>query len=251
MTRLLEHLTAGTGERERREVDEATDLKFVGPVTGDAIEEAGFSVQDIVDKNVSYRMLLEAGVNAGVAAKIRRYHSLSWSFDADGDLSRRSEQVRGLQDEERAWVADSGIGENASDETEEDADEEAAWVENASAGSDSDSDGDWPGTDENGSASTEDDAEAAWVADSDSGATSADGSGDPIAAEAAWRERSKPTPLTEVSGIGESYSTKLAEAGVTSVRSLATANPELLSDVTGIPEEKVSKWHHEASNLAE
>lgn len=260
VTRLLEHLTAGTGERERREVDEATDLKFVGPATADAIEQAGFSVQDIVDKDVSYRMLLSAGVNAGVAAKIRRYHSLSWSFDADGDLSRRSEQVRGLQDEERAWVADSGIevddeeSDAATDRTT-DSDGEAAWVANSESpqADGEDEDGDWSASeaDEEQAATSEEDGEAAWVADSTSAATSADGSGDPIAAEAAWRERSKPTPLTEISGIGDSYSTRLAEAGVTSVRSLATASPELLSDVTGIPEEKVEAWHQEASTLAE
>lgn len=247
MTRLLEHLTVGTGERERREVDEATELKFVGPVTGDAVEEAGFTGQDIADKNVSYRMLLEAGVNPGVAAKIRRYHSLSWSFDADGDLDRRSEQVRGLQDAERAWVADSGIGEDDADETasttESTPDEEAEWVANASDG-----DGEEADTAEPPSPA---DDEAAWVADSESAATSADGSGDPLAAEAAWRERSKPTPLTEISGIEERENTLLAEAGVTSVRSLATASPELLSDVTGIPDEKVEQWHDEASDMAE
>lgn len=247
MTRLLEHLTAGTGKRERREVDEGTDLKFVGPVTAEAIEQAEFSVQGIVDKDVSYRMLLSAGVNAGVAAKIRRYHSLSWSFDADGDLSRRSEQVRGLQDEERAWVADSGIGtaeEEAEPATERASgpDEEAAWVANSES---------TQADEEESASTTENDGEAAWVADSTSAATSADGSGNPIAAEAAWRERSKPTPLTEISGIGDSYSTRLAEAGVTSVRSLATASPELLSDVTGIPVETVEEWHQEASTLAE
>jgi predicted flap endonuclease-1-like 5' DNA nuclease len=261
VTRLLEHLTAGPGKRERSEVDEATDLKFVGPATADAIEEAGFAVQDIVEKNVSYRMLLSAGVNAGVAAKIRRYHSLSWSFDADGDLSRRSEQVRGLQDEERAWVADSGVGDAGEEddpagEQATETDEEAAWianVESTQAADDDLDDGDWPTTDAEGEApdTPEEENEAAWVTDSASASTTADGSGDPIAAEAAWRERSKPTPLTELSGIGESYSERLAEAGVTSVRSLATASPELLSDVTGIPEETVQAWHDEAGRRAE
>ncbi|MEF8799872.1 MAG: helix-hairpin-helix domain-containing protein [Halolamina sp.] len=261
MTRLLEHLTAGPGERDRTEVDEATDLKFVGPVTAGAIEEAGFAVQDLVDKNVSYRMLLSAGVNAGVAAKIRRYHSLSWSFDADGDLSRRSEQVRGLQDEERAWVADSGIGDadvedDPAAEPTTETDGEAAWIansESAQADEEASNDGDWPATDTDGehATTTEEDDEAAWLADSESAATTADGSGDPIAAEAAWRERSKPTPLTEISGLGDRNSKRLAEAGVTSVRSLATASPELLSDVTGIAEETVQEWHDEASTRAE
>lgn len=261
VTRLLEHLTAGPGERDRTEVDEATDLKFVGPVTAGAIEESGFAVQDLVDKNVSYRMLLSAGVNAGVAAKIRRYHSLSWSFDADGDLSRRSEQVRGLQDEERAWVADSGIGDaDAEDdpaaEPATDAEGEAAWVADSESAQADDTEGeDGIGPARNGdnepAAPTAEAGEAAWVTNSGSATTTADGSGDPIAAEAAWRERSKPTPLTEISGLGDRNSKRLAEAGVTSVRSLATASPELLSDVTGIPEQTVQEWHDEASTLAE
>lgn len=252
VTRLLEHLSADTGERERREVDVPTDLKFVGPATGEAVEDAGFSAQDIADKNVSYSMLLEAGVNPGVAAKIRRYHSLSWSFDNDGgDLNRRSEQVRGLQDDERAWVADSGVGDGDGGElttpdelTVPDQDGEAEWVANASADEDSATAND---------SAQEEDPEAAWVADAgvDTEPATADGSGDPLAAEAAWRERSKPTPLTDITGIGETYSDQLAEAGVTSVRSLATASPELLSDVTGIPEAQLREWHREASELAD
>lgn len=262
MTRLLEHLTGETGDRVTQEVATATDLKFVGPATGEAIDEAGFTAGDIVEKNVSYSMLLEAGVNPGVAAKIRRYHSLSWSFDTSGDLNRRSEQVRGLQDDERAWVAQSGLGDDSEADAggelvepeelttpsaDESADEEAAWVANAS--------------DERETVLPEDrdepDEEAAWVAnaagdgDQPTESATADGSGDPLAAEAAWRERSKPTPLTKISGIDDDDNDRLAEAGVTSVRSLATASPELLSDVTGIPEERVRSWHHEASRMAD
>jgi len=261
VTRLLEHLAGETGEREVPAVETATDLKFVGPATGKAIDGAGFTAEDIVEKSVSYSMLLEAGVNPGVAAKIRRFLSLSWSFETNGDLNRRSEQVRGLQDDERAWVAESGIGDDTDEDsttpaaeppTSQEADDEAAWVENASREHDeSSADGG-----ESDDAKKDADEETAWVADSGAGSSStssatADGSGDPLAAEAAWRERSKPTPLTEVSGIDENYNGQLAEAGVTSVRSLATASPELLSDVTDIPERKLQKWHHEASRLAD
>lgn len=281
MTRLLDHLMVDVSDDERRAIDTPTDLKYVGPATASVIEAAEFSARTVAEKEVSYRMLLEAGVNPGVAAKIRRHHSLAWSFDNDGDLDRRSAQVRGLQDEEAAWVASSGIGdddatdadaaadvgdetavadpdaETADDaepekpasagETDADEDEEAAWV----AGATDDisverldpDDGD------------EEDEEAAWVAgttpDSDDASATADGSGDPLAAEAAWRERSKPTPLTDVSGIGDEYAERLAEAGVTSVRSLATASPELLSDVTGISEDRLRRWHREASEMAD
>ncbi|MBP1985622.1 DUF7409 domain-containing protein [Halolamina salifodinae] len=256
MTRLLEHLMVDAGETERRSVDDPTDLKYVGPVTAGAIEAAGFSAQAVADKEVSYRMLLDAGVNPGVAAKIRRHHSLAWSFDNDGDLDRRSAQVRGLQDEEAAWIADSGVGEEAADEeatetqpqpTDDEADEEAAWVADSADGEDA-----VDGVEDAGGTA---DDEAAWVAgatDGDAGeSATADGSGDPLAAEAAWRERSKPTPLTEISGVGDSYADRLAEAGVTSIRSLATASPELLSDVTGIDEERLRRWHRAASELAD
>ena len=248
------------GETERRSVDDPTDLKYVGPVTAGAIEAAGFTAQAVADKEVSYRMLLEAGGNPGVAAKIRRHHSLAWSFDNDGDLDRRSTQVRGLQDDEAAWVADSGISEEEVDEeaaetqptaTDDEADEEAAWVADSKDG-EAVVDG-AEETDE--TADDEVDEEAAWVAgaaDGDADASaSADGSGDPLAAEAAWRERSKPTPLTALAGVGESYADRLAEAGVTSVRSLATASPELLSDVTGIDEERLRRWHRDASEMAD
>jgi predicted flap endonuclease-1-like 5' DNA nuclease len=259
VTRLLEHLAGETGEREPREVESPTDLKFVGPATGEAIDDADFSATDLVEKSVSYSMLLEAGVNPGVAAKIRRYHSLSWSFDTSGDLNRRSEQVRGLQDDERAWVAQSGLGDEddvdgeltdpealSAPGTDDDTDDEAAWVANAGGDGETTLPEDGDETDE----------EAVWVADATADdesttAATADGSGDPLAAEAAWRERSKPTPLTEISGVGEEYNEQLAEAGVTSVRSLATASPELLSDVTGIPEQQLRAWHHEASRMAD
>ena len=261
MTRLLEHLMVDVDDVERQSVETPTDLKFVGPATAAAIEAAGFSAQAVADKEVSYRMLQEAGVNPGVAAKIRRHHSLAWSFDNDGDLDRRSEQVRGLKDDEAAWVASShgedppeeeGDGGDDSKPTpaaESDADE-AAWVEASKHPEE-------PPTEQAGDGDEDADEaiddEAAWVADTsgDDASATADGSGDALAAEAAWRERSKPTPLTDITGIGESYADRLAEAGVTSVRSLATASPELLSDVTGIAEERLQRWHREASEKAD
>ncbi len=249
---------ADVDETERRTVDVPTDLKFVGPATADAVEAAGFTAQDVADKEVSYRMLTEAGVNPGVAAKIRRHHSLAWSFDNDGDLDRRSEQVRGLKDAEAAWVA-SSQDDGETDEVEmlhaddvgaEGDDAEAEWV----AESSSTAGGETVDSDEN----TDDEAddEAAWIADStgateDGDSATADGSGDPMAAEAAWRERSKPTPLTEISGIGDDYADRLSEAGVTSIRSLATASPELLADVTGISQQRLQRWHRDASERAD
>ena len=177
-----------------------TDIKYVGPATAAVLADAPFDVAAIRDKSVSFRMLLDAGVNAGVAARIRREHSLSWSFESEDpdDLRRRSTQVRGLGEAERAWVA------AASDD----------WSErDLTAGEDGD-------------------GEEAWVAASAGRGQSAeaDGSGDPVAAESAWRERSRPTPLTALDDVDEETITALAEAGITSVRSLSTADPAEVAD---------------------
>jgi hypothetical protein len=186
---------------ERESSDDAPtdliDLRFVGPATADALAAAGVGPAAVSEKRISYDQLVEAGVNPGVAAKIRREHSLSWSFTSNkSTLARRSKQVRGLGDAERAWVAASA--------------------------------GDWERT-----ATAADPAET-------------DGSGDPTAAEAAWRDRSKPTPVTSLSVVDEAAAEALAEAGITSVRRLATADPERIADVLELDVETVAEWHRAA-----
>ena len=189
---------------------DAANVRFVGPATVELIGDADFSVSDIPEKRVSYRQLLDAGVNPGVATKIRREHSLPWTFEGSDsdDLSRRSEQIRGLQDEERAWVAAST--------------------------------GDWESTSPGTGGSR-----------SSSGADAeADGSGETAAEEAAWRERSQPRSVTEVSGISEEETRKLAKAGINSVRSLASADPEMVADVLDLDIEQVTEWCEQAAELA-
>lgn len=184
------------------EAPDPTDIKYVGPATAAVLADATFDAAGIREKTVSFRMLLDADVNPGVAARIRREHSLSWSFESEDvdDLRRRSSQVRGLGDAERAWVAAASDDWSERDLTPaEDADDgEEAWV----------------------AASSRTTAEAA----------EADGSGDPVAAESAWRDRSRPTPLTALDGVDEGTVGDLAEAGITSVRSLSTADPSEVAD---------------------
>lgn len=209
-------------------------LRFIGPATAEALERSDITAEDIDRKRVSYRQLTDAGVNPGVAAKIRREHSLSWSFDADGDLERRSTQIRGLGSAERAWVAassgtwDRDGADDGTDATDDDADESTGAdltpdIEAEPASGDW-APGGWPGQD----------------------TAEADGSGDPVAAETAWRERSKPTPVTELDGIDEELAATLADGGIRSVRSLATADPEQVADVLGLPEERVREWYEAA-----
>lgn len=245
--------TAADADDEAQAVAESTDLKFVGPATAAVIDAAEFDGQAIADREVSFRMLVDAGVNPGVAAKIRRWHSLSWTFESGDDLGRRSEQIRHLQDDERAWVASSyGAGDEADADASspvQPAATEDEWVASAT-------DDRSPEIDAADASDDDFAAEASWVDKSgerepSSSPTTADGSGDPLAAEAAWRERSKPTPLTTIDDIDDDDAATLEEAGVASIRSLATADPELLADVTGLPAERVESWHERASELAD
>lgn len=194
------------------EVAELTDIHFVGPATAELLAAADFDGTGIPDKNVSYEMLVDAGVNPGVAARLRKEHSLPWSLGTDdGSLDERSEKVRGLQDDERAWVAASS--------------------------------GDWEATEPETTQTTSGD----WTP---TGEASTDGSGAAEAAEAAWRERSKPDPVTDVPGVDEEIETILANGGITSVRSLATADPEHVADSLELPVERVVEWRNAARDLA-
>jgi hypothetical protein len=213
-----------------RDPDDLVDLKWVGPATERVLSDADLTADAVREKRVSYRGLVDAGVNPGVAAKIRREHSLSWSFEAGDGLDRRSTQVRGLGSEEASWVAASA-GDWASDGSEPD--DDAGDGANGTA-VDWEPTGDWPsvGDDESGA---DDDA-------------AADGSGDPAAAEAAWRERSAPTPLSTLSVVADDEDAVelLADAGITSVRALAAANPERVADVLALDPERVERWHEAA-----
>ncbi|WP_440769494.1 hypothetical protein [Natronorubrum sp. DTA28] len=87
-------LETGTDDRSRLEPDERT-----------ALEAADIDPDAIPDKEYSYRMLLDAGLDETTAGTLRRRFSLPWSFESDGDLDRRSDEVRGLGAAEREWIA--------------------------------------------------------------------------------------------------------------------------------------------------
>jgi len=194
------------------DMDGLTDLRFVGASTASTLRELGVDVTDVKQKTVSYRQLVDAGVNPGVATKIRREHSLHWNLDGQGeDLDKRSDTVRGLQDEERAWVAES----------------QGDWQTSDTTDDDSTTSGDW--TPMGADAETTAEAEA-------------DGSGAAEAAESAWRDRSRPDPVTDLDCIDQSDADLLAVAGVSSVRRLATADPESVADVLQLDEDCVAEW---------
>ncbi|ADQ67362.1 hypothetical protein C499_07930 [Halogeometricum borinquense DSM 11551] len=266
------------------------ELRFIGPKTAEALRDSAIGVEDITRKRISYRDLTEQGVHPGVAAKIRREHSLSWSFDStDSDLSRRSSQVRGLDDEERAWVAASsgwaeddapaetdGSGDatnaesewqtqSAEFEADGDSDEasptdgESAWRATAQASADGNED---PTRDEEvewRKKATEADAddaettgEAAWREratesvrdDTASDSVRGDDESDVFTteAEAEWREQSAPTPVTVLGGVDDTHADRLADAGIRSVRRLATADPESVADALELDQRRVERW---------
>lgn len=88
--------------------DDGNDgIRTVRPEEREVLEAADLDPEGVPRKEYSYRTLLEADVDEEVADALRRRFSLPWSFDADGDLDRRSSEVKGLGEAERAWVAAS------------------------------------------------------------------------------------------------------------------------------------------------
>ncbi|MFD1600918.1 DUF7409 domain-containing protein [Halobellus rarus] len=229
-------------EEESNEPERFEDLRFVGPKSAAALRDSRVSLADLVEKRIAYRDLKEAGVNPGVAAKIRREHSLSWSLDGGGtDLDRRSTQVRGLDDDERAWIAASSgwSEESAATETDGSGDAteaEAAW--RARTGSE-----ETPASD---SETPETAGEAAWRDGTGDGVGTAQSedrverSG--IDAESAWREQSVPTPVTALDDVDERAAATLRRAGIGSVRRLATADPESVADALELDRDRVETW---------
>ena len=249
----------GGGERRETAADPDCfqDLHFVGPKTAALLRDSEISLTDFLEKRIAYRDLTAAGVNPGVAAKIRREHSLSWSLDGGGtDLGRRSSQVRGLDDDERAWIAASSGWSDDEAETDGSGDGtagEAAWREQTASGDDTVGRTTDRGVDDGSSAT---DGEAAWRAggsddllDSDDGGsentadTGGDGSSAARDAESAWRRQSAPTPLTAVDGLDEEAAATLHRAGIGSVRRLTTADLESVADALDVDRERVESWY--------
>jgi hypothetical protein len=284
---------------------EPTELKFVGPATAESLSTASFGPEAIRHKTVSFSMLLDAGVNPGVAARIRREHSLPWSFETEDrqDLDRRSDQIRGLGDGERAWVAASS-GDWAESETDADTPDAGTADDDTPDDDTPDLPGDWAvpepedgrrpeeidlsteigsEDEDNGSVDavvptpdagpdetdSEDDNTETGASDAPAGstetgasdapagstvaasATEADGSGDPVAAESAWRRRSAPTPVSALDGVDESVQSRLADAGITSVRSLANADPAAVAAALDMTEAAVAELRDSATAYTE
>jgi hypothetical protein len=84
-----------------------TALPGVSDADASAMAEAGIAAVDVRERVVSYRDLLGAGVDADVATVLRREFSLPYSTQFGEGVEDRSNEVTGLQDGERDWVAAS------------------------------------------------------------------------------------------------------------------------------------------------
>ncbi len=176
-------------------------LRFVGPATATTLASAGIDASDIHEKQVSYRRLVDAGVNPGVAAKLRREHSLPWALaGGTSDLDTRSRSVRGLRDGERQWVARS-------------------------------SDPDWT------------DGPTTSVTPADRRHTTDEGYG------ATLEITSPPAdlePTTVIEGIDADAAAQLAEAGINTVRRLATIDPTSVATAIDEPPSRLQRWQERA-----
>lgn len=93
---------------------ELGELRFVGPATEDKLAAAGIDAPAILGKSVSFVGLVDADVDPGVAARLRREYSLPWSNESTtgARLRRRASHVRGLREEERTWIEASWADED-------------------------------------------------------------------------------------------------------------------------------------------
>ncbi|WP_331280785.1 helix-hairpin-helix domain-containing protein, partial [Halobellus rufus] len=64
----------------------------------------------------------------------------------------------------------------------------------------------------------------------------------PVDAETAWREQSVPTPVTALDGVDAATARTLRQAGIGSVRRLATADPSSVADALDVDREQVEAW---------
>ncbi|SDQ50533.1 hypothetical protein [Natronobacterium texcoconense] len=93
---------------EEEYVDDVAEGESLTDEERDALEAADLDPEGVPEKQYSYRALLDEDIDESLADELRRRFSLPWSYESDGDLDRRSSEVRGLADSEREWIAVSG-----------------------------------------------------------------------------------------------------------------------------------------------
>lgn len=103
------------GEASQADPPDLGDLRFVGSATEAVLADASIDAATILDRGVSFVQMVQAGVEPGVAARLRREYSLPWSDEPTrgARLRRRASHVRHLRDDERSWIDESGRREHS------------------------------------------------------------------------------------------------------------------------------------------
>jgi hypothetical protein len=83
------------------------DLRGVDEDVAAELHDAEISPRDLLDRQVSYRDLVEGGVDDETATAVRREFSLLYASTLGDDLSERSDAMEHLRGNERAWIAAS------------------------------------------------------------------------------------------------------------------------------------------------
>ncbi|ELY95353.1 hypothetical protein C482_16968 [Natrialba chahannaoensis JCM 10990] len=172
----------------------------------------------VTNKEYSYQQLLDTEIDEAFADELRRRLSLPWSFQTDSDLGldRRSDEVRGLGAAERAWIAASGTEDWQRFESQE----PAGRAGNSSTDAKSDPDTDTADGNDIGGGNAGDE-----------------------------RPYPRPTPVTDVTGVGPDDAAVLAEAGVTSAERLATVRAVTVARLLELDVLHVRSWRHNAREL--
>lgn len=226
---------AGPDEQRPATDDETalTDLQFVGEHTAAVCRSAGIRVVDLQNRQISYEQLLEAGVNPGVAAKLRRRYSLSWSFTTSGDVVRRSKHVNGLDEREADWIAQSsGDWLSAIEERRSKIDQAGADRDGTDRDL-ADPDGTDRATPNGGQSSAADGGSAVHFGDS--------------AGESRPSRPDPPTPLSSLE-LSPAAIDRLEDAGIASVRRLATIEPDPVAEALGVDRSRIADWRELAAD---
>lgn len=111
LTRTVTHVSVEDTARDADDGPESeptlTELPGVDEDVGEELASADVTPADLTDRRVSFRGLVERGVDPETAARLRTEFSLHYASTLGDDLSERSDAMDNLGTNERAWIAAS------------------------------------------------------------------------------------------------------------------------------------------------
>ncbi len=131
MTDVSVNDTTGDAEDGPESNPTLSDLPGVDDEIAAELRSADVGPADLLERRVSFRDLVEAGVDTETAAALRTEFSLHYASTLGDGLSERSDAMEYLQSTERAWIAASdGDWENAEyDSILPDREDEDVWAD--------------------------------------------------------------------------------------------------------------------------